>query len=141
MKKTMSERKAVFGGDLSGRFYFRDNFFCESATLALVHMLNLLTATDRKLSELVRPLQRYRSSGERHFRCPNTDRAMQEIASIHAEAEIDNLDGVTVKYPDWWFNVRPSRSESLLRVTLEARTRKMVDQKLTELRPLLGLRA
>ncbi|MEE8385045.1 MAG: phosphomannomutase/phosphoglucomutase [Dehalococcoidia bacterium] len=140
IKKAMAEKKAVLGGDLTGRFYFRDNFFCESATLALVHVLNLMADTGRKLSELIRPLQHYRSSGERRFPCPDPDRALTEITNAHRDAEIDNLDGITVKYPDWWFNVRPSRTEALLRVTLEARTRKLVDEKLTELRPLLSLR-
>ncbi len=140
IKKTMAERKAVFGADLAGRFYFRDNFFCESAFLALIHLLNLMADTGRKLSELIRPLQRYRSSGERRFPCPDPQKALTDITNAHRDAQIDNLDGLTVNYPDWWFNVRPSKTEALLRVTLEARTRKLVDQKLTELRPLLSLR-
>lgn len=140
MKKTMSERKAVFGGDISGRFYYRDNFFCESGLLTFAHVLNMMISTSRALSELVRPIQRYRSSGERRFPCPDTDGAVKEISDAHREADIDNLDGITVRYPDWWFNVRPNRAESLLRVTLEARTRKLVDQKLSELHSLVGYR-
>ncbi|MBN2562952.1 MAG: phosphomannomutase/phosphoglucomutase [Phycisphaerae bacterium] len=141
MKKLMSERNAVFGGALDGRFYFRDNFFCESAILAFVHVLNLLASADRKLSELVRPLYRYRSSGEVRFPCPDPDKVLHEIASAHGDAEIDTLDGITASYPDWWFNARPSPAGPVLLVTLEARTRKALDEKLTQLQPLLGDRS
>jgi phosphomannomutase len=141
MRKTMSDRRAAFGADLSGRFYFRDNFYCESGILAMVHVLNLLAGADCDLSDLVRPLNRYRSSGELRYRCPEPDKAVKDIADAHRDAEIETFDGVTVHYPDWWFNVRPSRAESLIRVTLEARTRKLVDQRLSELEPLLTYRA
>lgn len=137
MRRTMVERKAVFGADLAGHFYFRDNYCCESAMLAFAHLLEVLASTGRKLSELLGPLQGYRSSGELRFQCPDPDAAIQQIVQAHGDAEIDHLDGITVRYPDWWFNVRPSRSESLLRVTLEARTKRIVDERLAQLHPLL----
>lgn len=138
IKKAMSERKAVFGADLSGRFYFRELFHCESGPIALVHMMNILATAGRPLSDLVRPIQRYRSSGECHYRCPDPDRALNDLAEAHADAQIDHLDGLTIRYPDWWCNVRPSRADSLLHVTLEAKTRKIVDARLSDLAPHLG---
>lgn len=141
IKRTMSERDAVFGSDLSGRFYFRDNCYCESGILAFVHLMNLLLNTDRALSELIRPLQRYSSSGEVHFECDDTDRALHDITAAHGDAAIEQLDGVTFRYSDWWFNVLPAAADRRVRVTLEARSRKLVEQKLADLEPLLGRRA
>jgi phosphomannomutase len=138
IKKAMADRNAVFGADLQGRFYFRENFFCESAILACVHVLNLLTDTDRKFSEVIRSVNRYRSSGELRFPCPDPDGTVQEIADAHAAAQTDALDGITARYPEWSFNVRRSPTESAVLVTLEARSKKAVVERLAELRPLLG---
>ncbi len=141
VKKAMAERNAVFGADLHGRFYFRDNFYCESAILALVHVLNLITDTDHRLSELVRSVSRYRSTGELRFHRPDPDHALREIRAAHADAHIDMLDGITVTYPDWSFNVRPAEAGSYLYAMVEARTRKTADEYLARLEPLLGERA
>jgi len=140
VKRAMAERNAVFGCDLSGRFYFRDNYYCESGILAMVQVINLLLSTRRDLSELIRPLQRYSSSGDVSFTCDDTDMALHQIVQAHGSATVEQFDGVTFRYPDWWFNVRPFASQRLVHVTLEARSRKIVDQKLTELQPLLGER-
>lgn len=133
IKKTMIDRQAVFGADLSGRHYFRDAAFCENAILGVAHLINLLVETGRKISELVRPLARYRSSGEVSLRCDNAEVSLKEIATIHRDAEIEYLDGVTVRYPDWWFNARAVGGPSELTLTIEARTKKMVDERLLEL--------
>jgi phosphomannomutase len=138
IRKAMAEHNAVFGCDMTGRFYFRDSFFCPSALLAFVNVLNLMATTDRKLSELVRPIQRYRSSGEIAFACTEPDQAMRRIAASHPEARIDDLDGLTVKYPDWWFNLRRPHGEQALRLIVQARTKKIVDQRIADLAPLLA---
>ena len=140
MKRTMAERDAVFGGELSGHFYFRDNYYCDSGLIAFVSLLNLLTDSDRKLGEHLRSVQKYRSSGEMNFECADKDAAIGAIREEFPDAEIDDLDGVTVQYPDWWFNVRKSNTEPLLRLNLEARTKKIVDQKIAMIAPLLGKR-
>ena len=138
IKRAMSERDAVFGGDLSGRYYFRDNGYCESVLLAFVHVLNVLLKTERCLSELIRPLQRYSTSGELHYHCDDPAQAMNQLVDMHQGAEIEQFDGLTFRYPDWWFNVLPFPADRLLRVTLEARSRRFVDEKLAELEPILG---
>lgn len=141
IKKAMAERNAVFGCDLSGCFFFRDNYYCESGILAMVQVINLLLSTGRSLSDLIRPLQRYCSSGDISFVCDDTDRVLHQVAEAHGSATVEQFDGMTFRYPDWWFNVRPFAAERLVHVTLEARSRKLVDEKLTELQPLLGERA
>ncbi|MCZ6683769.1 MAG: phosphomannomutase/phosphoglucomutase [Planctomycetota bacterium] len=140
MKKSMADANAVFGGGLCGRYYFRDNFFCESGFLALVHLINILTDTGKTLSELARPLQRFRPSGEISFRSPDREASLRKIRDRFTDAEIDELDGVTVRYPDWWFNVRKSSGDPVLRLNVEARTRKIVDRRVLEVAPMLGER-
>ncbi len=138
MKKTLKDTKGVFGGELSGHFYYRDNFFADSGMITLVHMLNILSATDKPLSELLKPLMCYHSSGEMNFEVEDKQAMMDSLAAKYADGEIDHLDGVTIQYPDWWFNCRPSNTEPLLRLNIEAKTAKTLATKLSELKALLG---
>jgi phosphomannomutase len=138
MKRAMADSGGLFGGELSGHFYFRDNFYCDSGVLAFVAVMNLLAEAGKPLSELVAPLARYANSGERNFVNNDPEATLKNLVAKYADARIDTLDGVTVQYPDWWFNVRRSNTEPLLRLNLEARTRALMDEKLAELTPLLG---
>ncbi len=138
IKRTMGENEAVFGGDLSGRFFFRDAGNSESGLLAFVHVINLMLAQSAPLSEIVRPLQRYSASGELRFRCENTERAIGNLAAALPQARTERFDGVTFRFTDWWFNVRPNAAERVLRVNIEARSRKQIDEKLASLEPFLG---
>ena len=133
IKKTMTDRQAVFGADLSGRHFFRDASFCENAMMGAACVINLLIESGRKLSELIRPLAKYRTSGEVRVACDDPEQTMRSVAAAHPEAEIDYLDGVTVRYPDWWFNLRSPESDGELNLTIEARTKKLVDERLGEL--------
>jgi len=138
MKKALRDSKGIFGGELSGHFYFRDNWYCDSGLLAFVSVLNLLGQAGKPLGELIAPLRRYVSSGERNFKNDDKDGTISRLADRYADAEVDFLDGITVQYPDWWFNVRPSNTEPLLRLNAEAKNQKILDKHLTELAPLLG---
>lgn len=138
MKRTMAENNAVFGGELSGHFYFRDFFHCDSGAMAFVAVLNVLTRTGMSLGQLIRPLDVFSASGERNFENPDKQGTFHRLADRYSDAEIDFLDGVTVQYPDWWFNVRASNTEPLLRLNLEAATPELAREKLGELAPLLG---
>lgn len=138
MKKTMKDTQAVFGGELSGHFYYRDNFYCDSGLITLVHILNILSASAKPLSQLVAPLKRYHSSGEINFEVPDKQAMMAELARKYADGEMDELDGVTIQYPQWWFNCRPSNTEPLLRLNVEAQTQEMLTSRLDEIRDLLG---
>jgi len=138
MKRTLADTNAVFGGELSGHYYFRDFYFCDSGMLAFIAVINTLTRTGRTLSELIEPLNIYASSGERNFENADKEGTCQRLAEQHRDAQVDHLDGVTVQYKDWWFNVRPSNTEPLLRLNMEAANDRLLQQKLAELTPLLG---
>ncbi len=138
MKKALAETDAVFGGELSGHFYFRDNFYCDSGMLALAHVLNVLTDTGKSLRTLIEPLKRYHASGERNFEQPDKDGTIKKLADTFSDAEVDLLDGITVQSDNWFFNVRKSNTEPLLRLNLEADTLELMNEKLDEVAPLLG---
>jgi len=138
MKKALSDSRGVFGGELSGHFYFRDNWFCDSGMLAFVHVVNVVSQRERPMSELIAPLKKYAGSGERNFVNDDKEGTFKELARKYADARIDFLDGITVQYPEWWFNVRASNTEPLLRLNVEADTPERLEQKLAELTPLLG---
>jgi len=138
LKKTLASTKAAFGGELSGHYYFRENEFCDSGMIAFAEIINVLNRTGNSLSALVAPLRRYANSGERSFRCEDPQQVIQQLASRYDDAEIDYLDGITVQYSDWWFNIRPGTTEPLLRLSLEAIDQVMLARKLDEVCPLLG---
>ncbi len=138
MKRALAESNCVVGGELSGHFYFRDYFFCDSGMLAFIAVLNVLTRSGKSLAELLAPLDVYASSGERNFENDDKEGTFRRIAEKYKDAEIDYLDGVTVQYRDWWFNVRASNTEPLLRLNMEARDDTLLAKKLAELTPLLG---
>jgi len=138
MKKALRDSHAVFGGELSGHFYYRDNFWADSGMITLVHVLNIISATDKPMSELIKPIKRYAASGENNFIVEDKKTKMAELTKRYKDAEIDYLDGVTVRYKEWWFNCRPSNTEPLLRLNVEAKTKKLLDEKFSELKKQLG---
>ena len=137
IKKALSESKGVFGGSPSGRFFFRDNYFCDSGLLALVHAINLLTEQARPLGAAVRPLLRYYRQ-QAYFENPQPDACLRKLADVYADARVDFLDGVTVQYADWWFNLRRSTSQGRLHLSLEANTPELMQRKMQELAGHLG---
>ncbi|MEI7835651.1 MAG: phosphomannomutase/phosphoglucomutase [Planctomycetota bacterium] len=138
MKKSLADGKAVFGGELSGHFYFRDNFNCDSGAIVFATMMTVLAAQARPLSDLVAPLKRYSHSGEINFEVADKQAKLNEIIAALPGAKVDHLDGVTCQFDDWWCNVRPSNTEPLLRLTLEARDEKSMKEKLALLQAILG---
>lgn len=140
MKKALRDSHGVFAGEVSGHFYYRDNFYCDSAVLTFVHLLNIISKNDKPFSKLIEPLRRYSGSGEVNFKVEDKQAKMQELSNRYSDADIDNLDGVTIRYKDWWFNCRPSNTEPLLRLTVEAKTDKLLKEKLSELEERLGER-
>jgi len=138
MKKAMRDTHAVFGGELSGHFYYEENYYADSAMITLVHTLNVVSEQDKPLSELVKPLRRYHSSGEINFKVDNKEARMEDLARRYSDGQIDHLDGVTVGFKDWWFNCRPSNTEPLLRLNIEAKTGGLLEEKLSEIKAQLG---
>jgi phosphomannomutase len=124
IKATMAETDAVFGGEHSGHFYFRDFWRADSGMLAALHALAALAETERSLSELLGAHERYVVSGEINSTVDDQAAVMAEIERRYADHDAvttDHLDGLTVTHPDWWFNVRPSNTEPLLRLNAEGR--------------------
>jgi phosphomannomutase len=138
MKKALRDSHAVFGGEVSGHFYYRDNYYADSGLITLVHVLNIVSAANMPISELIRPLRRYYGSGEINFKVEDKQAKMDELAKRYSDGHIDNLDGVTVQYKNWWFNCRPSNTEPLLRLTVEAKSKELLEEKLSKIEALLG---
>ncbi len=138
MKKALRDSHAVFGGELSGHFYYRDNYYADSGLITLVHVLNIVSDAKAHVSELVEPLRRYSNSGEMNFKVDDKKAKTDELAKRYHDAQIDYLDGVTVRYKDWWFNCRPSNTEPLLRLNVEAKTKSLLEEKLAEISKILG---
>jgi phosphomannomutase len=122
IKQVMAETGAVFGGEHSGHYYFRDNYGADSGLIAAVIALGELSKSERTLSQLLEPYRRYSSSGEINSRVDDPLAKIEEIARAFRDARQDRLDGLTVEFDDRWFNVRPSNTEPLLRLNVEAKT-------------------
>ena len=124
IKTVMAETGAVFGGEHSGHYYFRDNYRADSGIITALLVLELLSVTGRPLSELLRPFERYADSGEINTEVPDPSAAVDAVAALEsaAGAPVDRLDGLTVDHGDWWYNLRPSNTEPLLRLNVEAPT-------------------
>ncbi len=122
IKATMAEENAVFGGEHSGHFYFRDFWYADSGMLAALHLLAALAANDRPVSRLLAEYDPYASSGEINLTTDSADRVVDAVLSRYVDdpgVRIDHLDGLTVSARRWWFNVRPSNTEPLLRLNVE----------------------
>jgi len=128
IKKTMREHNAPFGGELSGHYYFRDNYFADSGLIAMIKMLNVMSVEKKPMSELVAPLAKYTATGEINFEVDDKNAVIRKIADAFSDGRIDWLDGITVEYDDWWFNVRKSNTEPVLRLNLEASTPQQCDR-------------
>ena len=141
VKATMRRTGALFGGELAGHYYFRQNYCADSSILAVVAVLNLLRRSGKSLSEVTAPLRRYAKSGEINFKVEDKDAAMAALVERYVEGEggtLDRLDGIRIDFDDWWFNVRPSNTEPLLRLVLEASTPDRLAARQTELTAQLG---
>ena len=138
MKATLREKQGIFGGELAGHYYFRDNSYADCAILAVIEILNLLWQSGKKMSEVVAPLERYAKSPETNFEVEDKAGKMRELAAAYPDGEVDWLDGITVQFPDWWFNVRPSNTEPLLRLVVEARTAADLDRRFASLVAQIG---
>ncbi len=146
MKATMRQKGAMFGGELSGHFYFAENFTCDSGMIAMMAVLSLLTAPENRgksFSQLLAKVRRYHSTGEINFHVEDKPAMIATLKQRYAQGRQDELDGITVEFGElggewWWFNVRPSNTEPLLRMIVEASSARLRDQKKAELISLLG---
>jgi phosphomannomutase len=120
IKSVMADTDAVFGGEHSGHYYFRDNYRADSGLIATMVVLEELSRVSEPLSELRKPLERYAASGEINVEVDDPPGTVERVSQAYAEADQERVDGLTVDFGDWWFNLRPSNTEPLLRLNLEA---------------------
>ena len=122
IKQRMRETGAAFGGELSGHYYFRlaGDYIADDGAAAMMLVLQVLAASGRPLSELWRPLRLYSQSGEVNREVPDVSATLARVRDAFPKGEADELDGLTVSFPDWWFNLRPSNTEPLVRLNVEA---------------------
>ncbi len=132
IKQMMAETGAVFGGEHSAHYYFLDNYRADSGLIAAMHVINELSRAGKPLSEVRRPFERYEASGEINTQVDSPVAVIEEVSRRFAAHRQDRLDGLTVDCGDWWFNVRPSNTEPLLRLNLEAPTREACDDHVAE---------
>jgi phosphomannomutase len=139
-KRRMRETNAIFGGEVTGHYYFRDNFFADNGFIPALLMLELMSKKGQSLHQLVEPLRRkYFISGEINTKLPTmaaVPAKLEAIALHYATGHQYTLDGISIEYPEWHFNVRPSNTEPLLRLNLEAKTEVLMAEKRDE---VLGL--
>ena len=137
IKAVMAREGAVFGGEHSGHYYFRDNYNADSGTIAAVVVMDQMSKSAKALSELVEPLRRYQSSGEINLEVADQAGTIERLAGAFPDGREDRLDGLTVEYEEWWFNVRASNTEPLIRLNVEARTQEMLEERTEELLALV----
>jgi phosphomannomutase len=128
IKKTMRDEDVVFGGEHSGHFYFRDNWFADSGMIALLQCLEVFSDAGKPVSEVIAPIDSRFRSGEINSRVEDIPGKLAQLQEHYKDAEIDHLDGITIQYPDWWLNVRPSNTEPLLRLNVEGDTEELMQR-------------
>jgi phosphomannomutase len=140
-KGRMRETKAVFGGEVTGHYYFRENFYCDNGFIPALLMLELMSKKRQSLKQLLEPLRaRYFISGELNTRLSSMDHVaptLEALASRYQDGSQHRMDGLSVEYPDWHFNVRPSNTEPLLRLNLEGTSQEVMERKRDEVLALI----
>ncbi len=128
IKKTMREQDVIFGGEHSGHFYFKENWYADSGMIALMQCLELFSEAGGTVSQTIKPIDTRFRSGEINSHVADIPAKLDEIQKHYADAQIDHLDGVTISYPDWWMNVRPSNTEPLVRLNVEGDTKELMER-------------
>jgi phosphomannomutase len=133
IKRQMRDAKAVFAGELSGHYYFRDNYYTESSAMAVLFIANLISQSGKPLSALVAPLRRYFKSPEINSEVGNPAEVFNRLRQAYGSGKMFELDGLSVEFDDWWFNVRASNTEPFVRLNLEARSQELLRGRQEEL--------
>jgi phosphomannomutase len=138
IKAVMADTDALFGGEHSGHYYFRDNYRADSGAIAALVVLEVLSKTGRRLSEIRKDFERYADSGEINTEVSDPLAVIEAVARHYEGAKQDRLDGLTVDFGEWWFNLRSSNTEPLLRLNLEAADRQTCEQRTAEVLSLIS---
>lgn len=137
IKQQMRDEKALFAGELSSHYYFSNFYITDNGDLAMFSILNLLIEEQKPFSEIVKPMMRYFHSPEINSKVADTQKKLAEIKSLYNTGKIIELDGLTVEFNDWWFNLRASQTEPYIRLNVEAKTPEMLEEKTDELLKLI----
>ncbi len=138
IKEQMRQEKAVFAGEMSGHYFFEEFFSCESGILTMIKVLQIIAKQKKSLKELTKPFQKYFHSDEINFKVKDKKHILEKLEKHYSGGKIYHLDGLTIEFKDWWFNVRPSNTEPLLRLNLEAKSRKLMEEKFKEIESLIA---
>ncbi|TSC95065.1 MAG: phosphomannomutase [Parcubacteria group bacterium Licking1014_1] len=133
VREGLLNNNGIMGGELSGHYCFKDNFYLDSGMISFLTLLQIISQENKKVSELVQELSSYAKSSEINFEIENKEEILSKIKEKYSDGKQDYLDGVTVEYKDWWFNARASNTEPLLRLTIEADTEELLKVKQKEL--------
>ncbi|MFA5013080.1 MAG: phosphomannomutase/phosphoglucomutase [Candidatus Paceibacterota bacterium] len=132
IKAKMRQDDILFGGEYSGHFYHRQGFYCESPYFVLFEVLKEMKRSGKPISELIKPFQKYFQSGEINFRVDNPNEKIEKVREKYSDAFASRIDGLKLGFSDWWLLVRASNTEPLLRVIIEAKTKFLLQEKITE---------
>jgi len=133
IREGMMEENGIMGGEVSGHYCFKDNYYCDSGQIAFLIFLQIISESGGKVSELLSEFSIYAKESEINFEVEDKEKVLEAVKQRYSDGHQDFLDGVTVEYDDWWFNVRPSNTEPLLRLTIEANTKQILEEKKREL--------
>lgn len=128
IKAVMREQDVIFGGEHSGHFYFRDNWYADSGMIAFLQCLELFSESGKPVSEVIKPIDTRFRSGEINSVVKDIPAKLQQLEEHYKDASIDHLDGVTISYPNWWMNIRPSNTEPLLRLNIEGDSPELMER-------------
>jgi len=137
IKERMRRENIIFQGELNGHYYLRTHYFCEAPFFVIFKILEEISRNRKSISELVKPFQKYSHSGEINFKVKNKKKVFKTLEDKFRGGEILKIDGLRIDFPNWWFNVRPSHTEPLLRLVVEARTKKLMEQKIKEIKSII----
>jgi phosphomannomutase len=138
VKGLMREHDAVLGIEASGHYYFRDDYTSDSGIIAVMSVVNILARSGKKMSELVKEFSSlYATAHETNFRVDEPKAVIQKLKGVFKDGEQDEYDGLTVAYPDWWFNLRASNTEPMVRLNVEAHDQSQLDEKWQQLKGLI----
>ena len=138
IKQKMKKDDILFGAEYSSHYYLRSHYFCESPFFVLFKILEELSGTKKRLSELTKPFQKYYHSGEINLKIENKKGALRALENRFRRGKISKIDGLRVDFPDWWFNIRPSHTEAVVRLVVEAKSRLLMEGKKKELIRLIA---
>jgi len=128
IKKIMRDEDIVFGGEHSGHFYFKENWYADSGMIALMECLEVFSEAGKPVSDVIAPIDRRFRSGEINSKVKDIPGKLEALLAHYKDAAIDHLDGITIEYPQWWMNVRPSNTEPLLRLNVEGDTKELMER-------------